>query len=275
MTMAIDQEPDVNDLDDEQELGDHEGADDEPDEDEDDEADDSGDTSDDEGDDAEGGGGEPAAGDDKPAGEPVVALTGRALVEALFNDEDAKGTLADALSEYQRQLDEQAASKEEAEKFQKLIEDEDYEGIGKIIIERQREEAARSTVTEAVTQEVFNPVYRKLFAQPEMQDLTAEDKEKLHLSKFENHADHVAAIQDFISTKRAKSNFDEAVKKGVEEALLAEKNKASAVKAKGPSLAGRAPVSAGTATGATSSASLLKSGLRALINPDDSGDDDE
>lgn len=273
MTMAIDQEPDVNDLDDddEQELGDHEGADEEPDDDEDD-VDDTGEPGD-EGDDAVGGGGddsEEASSEEKP----VVALTGKALVDALFQDPDAQASLGDALAEYQRQMAEQAGRREEAEKFQKLIDDEDYESIGKIIIDQQRETAARATVTEAVTQEVFNPVYRKLFAAPEMQNLTAEDKANLHLSKFENHADHVAAIQDYISTKRAKSDFDKAVEAAVEERLTAEKNKGTAAKAKVSSLSGRSPVAAGPAVGVTSSKDLLQAGLRALINPDDSGDDD-
>lgn len=270
MTMATDADTD-NELED-QELGDHEDADEEV-EDENEENPD--DQSDEEGDDAEGGGGDSENPDGDTQDKPAVALTGKALVDALFNDQEAQQTLNDALQEYQRQLAEQANNREAAEKFQKLIDDEDYEAIGKIFVDERAAQAARQTATEAVSEEIFTPVYRKLFAQPEMQTLTDEDKAKLHLSQFDNHADHVAAIQDYISTKRAKNDFDAAVKAGVEEALTAERNKASAAKAKAPSLAGRVPGSVGQTQGATSSADLLKSGLRALINPDDSGDDDE
>lgn len=274
MPMETDQQlGDSEELEDQQDpnLGDEDPDESPDDEDEDEDPDSSGD----EGDGAEGGGGDDEDPDGGTPKEPAVPLTGRALVEALFNDEDAKGALQDALADYQRQMSEQANSREEAEKFQKLIDDGDYEGIGRIIIERQQTEAARATVTDALTQEVFNPVYRQLFAQPEMQDLTAEDKERLHLSKFKNHAEHVVALQDFISNKRGKATFDEAVKRGVEEALTAERNKASAEKAKTSSLGARSPVAAGPVNGPQSSADLLKSGLRALINPDDSGDDDE
>ncbi len=276
--MAIDQEPDVSELDDEQELGDAEDADDEVD-DEDEEPDALSYEDDDEDDDAEGGGDEAEDSDGKPEVESVVALSGKALLDALFSDAEAQTSLVDAVQEYQRQLAEQEGQREQAEKIQKLIDDQDYEAIGKLYVDQEAENKAlaqaKALVSGTVTTEVFGPVYKKLFAEPEMAEVADEDKVRLNVGNFENHADHIRAIQDYISTKRAKTDFDTAVKAGVEEALTAERNKKSAALAKTSSLSGRSPQSVGTATGKQTSSDLLKSGLRALINPDDSGDDDE
>lgn len=218
-------------------------------------------------DDPEGGGGaedDPDEGDSK---EPVVPLSGLAQLQALLEDPEIQSTLGDQVAEYQRTMALEAERKTEAEAFQKLIADEDWEAVGKAVVSRSQESEARKAVSSEVQQEIFKPVYAELFAQPELQTLTAEDKLALHLDNFKSPAAHVAAISGFIQQKRSSADFDARVKAGVEEALAAEKNRAAAAKAKDPVLAGRSPSPIGLTTGKVTSASLLQEGWRSILNP--------
>ena len=248
------EDEDVDDEDDnEDELGDHEDADDE--------------------DDEVGGGGDEGDPDGEPK-TPVVPVSGFEQLRTLLADPEISSTLQEQIAEYQARLRAEADTAAEAEAFQKLIQDGDLEGVGKIVVERMQTDAVKGQVRDAVTKEMFTPVYTELFAQPELQTLTAEDREKLNIDNFASPAAHVAAIGTFIAQKRFDAAVAAKVKEGVAEALAAEKNKAASEKVKAPSLAGRSPAPMGVIQPKVTSADLIREGLRGIIGikPDD---DDE
>lgn len=201
-------------------------------------------------------------------------LSGIEQLQQLLKDPDVAQTFQDQIADYQARMAAEAASTQEAEAFQKMIDDEDWEGVGKAVVARREHEAVTSVVKDQVTKEMFTPVYQELLAQPEMQKLTAEDRETLHLSKYPTPAAHVAAITSYIAGKRYEAQLAEGIRKGVEEALTAEKNKGTSEKAKAPSLAGRTPASLGVSQPKLSSADLIRSGLRGIIDPTATDDDD-
>lgn len=272
MTMATNDDLDARGLLplDDEDLGD---VDDSEDEDEGtDEEDDSSDTEDN----AEGGGGDEGEGDNpEDPKEPVVpALTGKALIDALTQDEEAQSVFQSMVAEYQRQQAAEAASQEEREAFDKMVADEDWEGIGKAVIAKQQRDAARESVAEEIRAAEYRPVYQELLSQPEMQTLTAEDREALHVSKYPSSAAHIKAMTEFILGKRAEAAIEAEVQKRVAAAREADKNREGASKAKTPSLAGRAPTPLGPVGERANSADLIRAGLRGIINPD-ADDDDE
>ncbi len=211
-------------------------------------------------------------GEQPDAGEPVSGL---AQLRALLEDPEIQTTLQDQIADYQARMAQEAMSKQEAEAFQKLIDEEDWAGVGKAVVERNRQVAAQAQARDAVTKELFTPVYRDLLAQPEMQKLSAEDKAKLQVDNFPNHAAHTTAIASYIAEKRFEAQMETEVAKRVEAALTAEKNKETSGKAKAPSLAGRSPASIGVVQPKLSSADLIRSGLRGIIGMNDNDDGDE
>lgn len=209
-------------------------------------------------------------GDSKPSG----TLSSYAQLQALLQDPEVQSTLTEQVADYQARMAAEAASTQEAEALQKMIADEDWEGVGKAVVTKAQQDTARTTVKEELTREMFSPVYADLFKQPEMQTLTAEDRERLHVDKFPNNAAHVAAVSGYIAEKRFNAQVEAEVTKRVATAIEAEKNKDTSVKAKAPSLAGRTPAAVGVVQPKLSSADLIRSGLRGIIGMNTDGDDD-
>jgi len=259
MTMAIDDGVNLEDP----------GDEDPEDEDEDDELEDSSDTE--TGNEVGGGGAE----DPNEETAPVTPMSSWAQFQELLKDPEVAQTFQDTVADYQARMTVEAALKQDAEALQKMIDDEDWEGVGKAVVERTRRDAVQKEVREAVVGDMFRPVYTELLSQPEMQNLTAEDREALHIDKFNgNHAAHTTAISSFIAKKRYDAEVAEAVKKGVADALEAEKNKGSSEKAKAPSLAGRSPASLGVVQPKVTSADLIREGLRGIVGTQ-TADEDE
>lgn len=206
---------------------------------------------------------------------PVVGArpTGKDLLDMLAGDDEAKTLMSRALEEarVQREADEQA--RKDQEEFQALIDAKDYSAIGERLVERQVKEKARSEVADDVLKEQFEPVYTRLLAQPEMADLTAEEKESLNPRKFKNDAEYVTGIQDFIANKRFEARINTEVEKRFKARLEAKGNEEVAAKAKVS--VGATPKGVGdNGMKHMSSADKIRSGLRAIINPDADGDDD-
>lgn len=242
-------------------------------EDEDEEVDDGTEDDADEGESTEVGGGGDEENPDGDSEKPG-ALSSYAQLQALLQDPEVQSTLQEQVADYQARMAAQATSTQEAEALQKMVDDEDWEGVGKTIIARTRTDAAKAEVKDQVTKEMFTPVYQELFAQPEMQKLTAEDRERLHVDKFPNHASHVTAISSYIAEKRFEAQVETEVAKRVTAAIDAEKNKDTSVKAKVPSMAGKTPAAIGVVQPKLSSADLIRSGLRSIIGMNTDGDDD-
>lgn len=218
------------------------------------------------------GGGEGESPDgEKPSG---ATLSGFEQLQQLLKDPEVQQTFQETLADYQARMAASAASEQEAEAFQKMLDDEDWEGVGKAVKAQRTQETVEAAVRTKLTQELFTPVYQSIFAEPEMQKLTAEDREKLHLDNFPSPAAHVAALKEFVAGKRFEAQVEAEVAKRVESAMEAAKNKEAAGKAKAPTLAGRSPAPVGVIQPKLSSSDLIKSGLRSIIGETNSDDDD-
>lgn len=179
---------------------------------------------------------DPANSDVSEQEKPVVAPKGKDLVDLLTEDPEAQQILDKKFEDAVRKLRAEQTSKAEAEEFQALIDKGDYAEVGKRLVTRQQEQAARETVTDEILNEVFTPVYERLLAQPEMKNLTAEDRERLDLNKFSSDADYVVAIQNFINEKRAEKTIQAEVDRRVKEVLESKSNQQVAGKVAEPSL---------------------------------------
>lgn len=202
----------------------------------------------------------------KPA-DGAVRPTGQDLINLFAEDPVAQRLMATALENLRSEEAANEKARADAEAFRELIEKEDYAGIGQQLVERHRKEQARSEVAEDVLREQFAPVYTKLFAQPEMQNLTADEKASLNPQKFGSDAEYVTELQNFIANKRYEAKIEAEVERRLTTRRTAAENEAVAAKAKKATV-GATPGASGEATLYKSSADKIKAGLRAMIDPD-------
>lgn len=202
----------------------------------------------------------------KPA-DSVARPTGKDLVDLFSTDEEAQRIVAGALESLRAEQAQNEQARKDAEAFQELIEKGDYDSVGRQLVERHRTEQARKEVADVVLKEQFTPVYQKLFAEPEMQNMTAEEKAALDPRKFNSDAEYVMELRGFIGAKRAEAKMEAEVERRFQERVKAAENGKTAEKAAKGSIAGTPG-----ATGATSlyktSSDKLKAGFRAMIDPD-------
>jgi hypothetical protein len=237
---------------------DEEAADDEPDAD--------GDAS---GDDGDGGSGQ----DDSPAVDAVPAPTGRQILDLLAGSPEAQQEMANVLQEIMAANANSAAAQAEAKEFSDLVEKGDYGEIGRRIVQRSQDQAVRDRVAGEVLLEEFKPVYAEIFAEPELQNLSAEDKASLDPKNFSD-AQYVRALTKFVQTKRTEAAIEAEVEKRIKIRDEAAGNRDTAGKVKNKSVGASPGGTQGTGPARTSR-ELIASGLRSVINPPADGDDDD
>lgn len=187
----------------------------------------------------------------------VVKPTGADLLALLAEDPDAQTLMANALTEMQSAKERDAQTEAERAAFNKLVETEDYAGIGKTIIEQQRRDAARSAVTDEVLKEQFTPIYQDLLSQPEIKTLTAEEKLALAPKNFNSDAAYVKRLAEVVTEKRMEAKVEERANARAKELIEAARNGDVAAKAKVRSIAGGPPPST---SGSTADFMKMRSG---------------
>lgn len=218
-------------------------------------------------------------GDDDAAVEQTpapVTLSGKALLDALVSDPEAKQMLASTVQSLRLSQEQQAVTAREAEEFQALIDAGDYATVGQKVVQKAQLEQARAQVAEDILRAEYAPHYAELLAQPELKGdaLTAEEKLALAPSNFPNDASYIRALERHVTTKRFNATMEAEVTRRIAERDKAAKNDKSAGKASRAVVAA-SPGSLGGTTGKRSSADLIRSGLRATFLADQSDDDDD
>lgn len=251
-----DDDDEVLDEDSEEDAGDDESADD--------------------ADDASDDGGDGGSGDVKDDASVASAVkpTGRELLELLAGDPDAQQLMASTLEEIMAENAKSAAAQQEADEIQELIKSGNHAELGRRVAERLQNQQVRQRVADDVLQETFRPVYADLFAQPELQNLSAEDKETLDPKKFASDAHYVRSLTEFIGAKRHEAAIEAEVQKRVAAALEAASNRETAGRVKRKSV-GASPGGTEGSGPARTSRELLHHGLRAVFEPMVGDEDDE
>lgn len=222
-----------------------------------------------------GGGEEPGEPDGEQPGESSVPRpTGRELLELLAQDSTAQELMQAGLAELQARQAAEAAAKKDAEQFAELVKNEDYAGIGQAVVERQRKQEARASVKDDILHEEFDGVYKDIFAQPELQNLSAEEREKYAARNFPNDAAYVRALSHLISEKRAEARIEAEVEKRVKTRLEAGKNADTARKA--ATAVGKTPAVVGEGGASMSSSDRIRRGFATVFGlPGGDPEDDD
>lgn len=211
--------------------------------------------------------------DDAPTA--VAPPTGKALLDLLAGDTDAQAimqrTLTDMMAEQQRS----AAAQAEAKEFQDLIEAGDHAEIGRRVLDRMTQTQTRSKVAEEVLRETFLPIYAELYAEPEMKNLTAEEKDALNPARAKSDAHYVRTLEQFIQAKRTNAAIEAEVTKRIKARDEAAGNRTVAEKARQRSISGSPSGTAMSGTG-RDSRSMIATGLRSVfgVSTAESDDDD-
>lgn len=231
-----------------------------------------------ESDDTEGGSGDSEGDADEDDLEPaaegtVVPPTGKAILDLLASDEEAQAIFSQTINNMMAENARTAEAQKEAAEFQELIKNGDHAEIGRRVLERATAQQNRSQIADEVLRETFQPVYTELFAQPEMQELTAEEKETLNPQKYASDAHYVRAVTEHIQTKRFNKAVEAEVEKRIKSRDEAAKNRKTADVAKTRSV-GASP-SATQPSNVTNSRGLIAAGLRGFLGESTAESDDE
>lgn len=202
--------------------------------------------------------------DEKPEEKPVVAPTGKDLVDLLTADPEAQKIFSKKLEDAVKEYRKAETTAKEREEFQSLIDEGNFAEVGKRLVTKQQEMDAREKVSDEILNEIFTPIYEKLLAQPEMKGLTAEDRERLDMNRFNSDAEYVVAIQDFIHEKRADAKIQAEVDRRVKEALESKGNQEVAGKVAAPGLGASPSVTEDSTVHRTSSERLHAGFLKAF-----------
>lgn len=199
------------------------------------------------------------------SGDPSPKLSGSDLLDAFSKDPEAQKLVQSQIDGWLKAASANADAKAQSEEFQKLIEDGNFEEIGRRFVTSQQEQQIRSKVEEEALTRAYGEVYGKLIPQVDALNLT--DKEKLAIDpkNFESDAEYVLALTNLIADKRSNSSLDELIAKGVDERLTTLKNMktAATVNASGPS---GLPGAVGAASnGPATSRSLLQEGFHDML----------
>jgi len=204
----------------------------------------------------------------------VAPPAGKALLDLLAGDPEAQklmaSTLQDMIADNARTAETAAQTKE----FTELVEKGDYAEVGRRIIERTQSQQARDAVADEVLKEVFQPVYADLFAQPELQNLSAEEKEALNPAKYDTDAHYVRRLSEVVQEKRFAKLVEDEVTKRIKARDDAAGNRKTADQAKRGT--GTAPTAVPQVVGGTSGERISR-GLRVALfgeGGSDDGDDD-
>lgn len=193
-------------------------------------------------------------------------LTGQDLLKEFQENPEAQKLVQSQLNEWLKQASAQADAKKEQDKFQKLVEDGDYEAIGKRYVEAEAEKVITSKAEEAALTKAYGEVYGSLFKELEQHQLTEEEKSGIAPEKFQTDAEYVLALSNFIAQKKSGNSIDQLVDKKVEEKLTTLKNMKSATVANGNSPSALPGGLGGTAAGGKeSSRSLIAEGFREIL----------
>lgn len=196
----------------------------------------------------------------KPSGADILAL--------LAGDEEAQQLLQATYQQMQQEHAATEAARAEQEEFKQLVEKEDYAEIGRRIVDRSRDSATREEVSTQALQQEFQPVYQTLFAQPELKELSQEQKAELAPNKFANDASYTLALQAAILNKRWEKQLESEVDKRIKQRDEASKNRRTADEVK------RGNIASGTAASGTTpvrqdSKSLISMGLKEALGISD------
>lgn len=208
--------------------------------------------------------GEGGDGDNKE-GESQEPPRGESLLDLFRKDPQAQ-ELVRAQAQQWVSSQQTAAAVETAQKeIDGLINDEDFEELGKRFAKDTVTNRAGKVQADAALQEAFGGVYRELFALPELQNLTTEEKASLEASKFTSDAEYIPALLKMVVAKRVGGTLDETVNNMLTEKLKVLENMAGAGNANGSG----SPNIPGGATGGNlegkSSRDLLSQGWAGIL----------
>lgn len=186
------------------------------------------------------------------------APTGAELLKLFQDSPEAQSLVQKQLNDWMAKASAEADAKKEQEEFQKLIENGDYEEIGKRYVTAESEKLIQTKAEQQAMVRAYGEVYTGLFKELETLQLTDDDKKAIEPDKYATDAEYVLALSNLIAQRRTGSSIDDTVNKRVEEKLEALKNAKAAQAATGGSPS--------AVPGATGLASNGKETSRSLIS---------
>ena len=154
------------------------------------------------------------------------------------------------------------AAKAHQEHVAKLVEDEDFEALGKEYAEiarRQQQAVEVEKVVHGIRQDYYSTTFAQLVRDmPELANLDAEGRKTLDPAKFDSDAAYLKAVVDYVADKRTEAAAPAKAKKILEDfGAAVEAQKAGAANAE----AGKQPLLPGASPGAS-----LPSNSHELLN---------
>jgi hypothetical protein len=170
--------------------------------------------------------GEDGDGEQKDDGKTEDPPQGESLLDLFRKDPQAQALVRQQAQEWVNSQQSAAAAQKAQQEIDGLIEDEDWEELGKRWAKDTVTNRAGKQQADAALQEAFGNVYQQIFALPELQNLTDEEKAKIDASKFTSDADYIPALLELVVEKRSGTDLESRVNDMLNEKLTALKNMA-------------------------------------------------
>lgn len=179
-------------------------------------------------------------------------------VGQLFQSPEAKSYMRGQFQTWLSELTAEQRQSAEAQEVQKLVDENNFEELGK----RWAAQAQKKRVSDEVLEGFLDQTYRAIFADPVFQNLTPADVQELRPENFKSDADYIRHLSQFMAKKSRESGLDSVVEERVAQRITALKNEAAARKANAGSMGGAPPADARAPDKPTDARSLISEGLR-------------
>jgi hypothetical protein len=139
-----------------------------------------------------------------------------------FTDPAVRRLIQEEMAQTVSALQGEAAAREQRTRINKLIEDEDFETLGKEVATAAQQQARLAEAMETVRQDFYGTTFAQLVsAIPELVNIDEEGKQELDPSKFGSDADYLVALTEYVAEKRTGAKAHAEAQKTLEDLAAA------------------------------------------------------
>lgn len=141
-----------------------------------------------------------------------------------FSDPEVQKQLAPLFESWVDEQKNKADREKSVAELDGLVEEENFEELGKRFAQEFSQAKTRGKVQTEVLSDFLGKYYNQVFQSPLLQNLTAEEREKLDPRKYQDDISYLVALNDFMVGKGKTLTVEEQVEQRVAERLKAIEN---------------------------------------------------
>lgn len=166
-------------------------------------------------------GNEPGEPEPRPPQPQTEEPKGEELLRRFAEDQEAQRIARERLAAYFAEVQAGEAAEQAQREIDSLIAEGRWEELGKLAAERIQRSRIEEEALSAARREAYVEVYRQLFAQPELREIPPEDRQRLAPANYPDDASYIAALTEYVVTRRAEAKAEAEAERKLREKLEA------------------------------------------------------